>query len=36
MSPTATATATATKWTCDGCGMTVRRMDGVPNSAAPP
>jgi hypothetical protein len=22
------ATATATKWTCDGCGMTVRRMDG--------
>jgi hypothetical protein len=23
------ATATAMKWTCDGCGMTVRRMDGT-------
>jgi hypothetical protein len=28
MSPTATATPTARKWTCDGCGMTVSRMDG--------
>ena len=22
------ATATATKWTCDGCGLSVSRMDG--------
>ena len=29
MSPTATPTApTAAKWTCDGCGMIVSRMDG--------
>jgi hypothetical protein len=26
---TPTATVTAAKWTCDGCGMTVRRMDGA-------
>jgi hypothetical protein len=33
MSPT--ATVTATKWTCDGCGMIVSRMDGS-ETALPP
>jgi hypothetical protein len=28
MSPTATAIPTAKKWTCDGCGLSVSRMDG--------
>lgn len=27
---TATETATATKWTCDRCGVAVGRMDGTP------